>query len=96
MRKLLFLTIFISFSNASIAFEGNDMYYYGNAWGGMSASCIGFYVLGFSKEKSKKLFVSYYQGSKDLKNKKIYNTITQKMYVKGEPMYENCKELYPE
>ena len=96
MSKLLFLPLLISFSNTAIAFEGNDMYHYGNTWGGMSASCLGFALLGFPKEKSKQLFNSYYEGSKELKNKKIYNTVTEKMYEKGELMYKTCRELYPE
>ena len=95
MSKYLFLTLLISFSNAAIAFEGDDMYYYGNTWGGMSASCIGFHVLGFPKGKSKKLFNSYYEGAKELKNKEIYITITKKMYKEDKPMYKN-RELYPE
>ena len=96
MSKFLFLPLLICFSNSAIAFEGNDMYHYGNTWGGMSASCLGFNVLGFPKEKSKKLFNTYYEGSKKLKNKKIYKTITEKMYEKDEVMYKNCRELYPE
>ena len=55
MSKYLFLPLLISFSNTAIAFEGDDMYHYGNTWGGMSSSCIGFHILGFPKEKSKKL-----------------------------------------
>ena len=96
MSKYLFLPLLIFFSNTAIAFEGDDMYNYGNTWGGMSSSCIGFHVLGFPKEKSKTLFNSYYEGSKELKNKEIYNTITKKMYEKDKPMYKNCRELYPE
>ena len=71
------------------------MYHYGNTWGGMSSSCLGFHVLGFPNEKSKTLFNSYYEGSKELKNKEIYNTITKKMYDKDKTMYKNCIELYP-
>ena len=96
MSKYLFLPLLIFFSNTAIAFEGDDMYHYGNTWGGMSSSCLGFNVLGFPKEKSKRLFNVYYQGSKELKNKEIYNLITEKMYEKDKPMYKNCKELYPE
>ena len=72
------------------------MYQYGNIWGGMSSSCIGFYLLGFPKEKSKELFNLYYGRSKKLKNKEIYNTITRKMYEKDNPMYKYCRELHPE
>ena len=82
MSKYLFLPLLIFFSNTAIAFEGDDMYHYGNTWGGMSSSCIGFHVLGFPKEKSKTLFNSYYEGTKELKNKEIYNTITIKMFRK--------------
>ena len=96
MSKYLFLPLLISFSNTAIAFEGDDMYHYGNTWGGMSSSCIGFSILGFPKEKSKTLFNSYYEGSKELKNKEIYNLITKKLYEKDQPMYKNCRELYPE
>ncbi len=96
MSKLLFLPLLISFSNTAIALEGNDMYHYGNTWGGMSASCLGFNVLKFPKEKSKKLFNSYYESSKELKNKEIFKIITKKMYEKDKPMYKTCKDLYPE
>ena len=97
MGRLLFLTLLISLSNAVFAFEDDDdMYHYGNTWGGMSASCIGFNLLGFPKEQSKKLFNAYYQGSNELKNKQIYILITEKMYEKDEVMYKNCRELYPE
>ena len=96
MSKYLFLPLLISFSNTAIAFEGDDMYHYGNTWGGMSSICIGFHVLGFPKDKSKMVFNSYYEGSKKLKNKEIYNMITKKMYEKDELMYKRCRELYPE
>ena len=96
MSKYLFLPLLIFFSNTAIAFEGDDMYNYGNTWGGMSSSCIGFHILGFPKEKSKMLFNSYYEASKEFKNKEIYNTITKNMYEKDQNMYVNCRELYPE
>ena len=96
MRKLLFIHLIMSLSNTAIAFEGNDMYTYGNTWGGMSASCIGFHVLGFPKEQSKKLFNSYYKNAKESKNKEIYFRITKNMYDEDQVMYKNCRELYPE
>ena len=96
MSKLLLLPLLMSSSNTAIAFEGNDMYQYGYSWGGMSSSCLGFYVLGFPKEESKTLFNSYYIVTKEYKNKEIYNTITRKMNEKDQPMYKNCRELYPE
>ena len=86
MSKYLFLPLLIFFSNIAIAFEGDDIYHYRNTWGGMSSSCLGFHVLGFPKEKSKTLFNSYYEGSKELKKKKIYNTITKKIYEKDKLM----------
>ena len=96
MSKYLFLPLLISFSNTAIAFEGIDLYNYANSWGGISASCYGFHILGFPKEDSKKLFNVYYELAKESKNKEIYETIRENMYDKNGPMYKPCKELYPE
>ena len=96
MSKLLLLPLLMSFSNTAIAFEGNDMYQYGYSWGGMSSSCLGYYVVGFPKKESKMIFKSYYEASKNFENREIYNMLTKNMYEKDKPMYKNCRDLYPE
>ena len=96
MNKLLFIPLLISFSNTAIALDGIDLYYFANSWGGISASCYGFYILGFPKEESKELFSVYYEQAKESKNKEVYKLMIEKMYDESGPMYKPCKELYPE
>ena len=96
MSKYLFLPLLITFSNTAFALEGIDLYDYANSWGGISASCYGYYILGFPKEESKKLFNVYYKMAKESNNKEVYETIKEKMYIKSGLMYKACKDLYPE
>ena len=96
MRKLLFLLLLIFFSNTAKALEDKDLYNYAYRWGGLSASCYGFHILKIPKYYSKELFKVHYEGAKKYQNKEIYRLITSNMYDKDGPMYETCRELYPE
>ena len=94
MRLYLLLTFILGFSVPVFAFD-KDTYWYGYAWGGMSAACAAFKYQNFPEKDAKLLVETYLNtGQEHVKDKNLINSLRSAQY-EGH-FFKNCKNLIAE